>query len=100
MPVAAPGLPVRPRTIRPGVRLNVRERSVKLRGLRRAPAGALRWVAILGPGVIASVDGDDQGGIGTVSAVGARYGYYLPSLHGAIATSLAVVHEMAARRGA
>ena len=45
----------RPRTIRPGLRMNVRGRSVKLRGLRRAPVGALRWLAILGPGVIASV---------------------------------------------
>ena len=99
-PVAAPGLPVRPRAIRPGVRLNVRGRSVKLRGLRRAPTGALRWVAILGPGVIASVAGDDAGGIGTVSAIGARYGYQLLWLLVALTLSLAVVQEMAARLGA
>lgn len=99
-PVAAPGLPVRPRTIRPGVRLNVRGRSVKLRGLRRAPTGAVRWLALLGPGVIASVAGDDAGGIGTVSAIGARYGYELLWLLVVLTVSLAVVQEMAARLGA
>ena len=100
MPVAAPGLPARPRTIRPGVRLNVRGRSVKLRGLRRAPTGALRWLAILGPGVIASVAGDDAGGIGTVSAIGAGHGYELLWLLAVLTLSLAVVQEMAARLGA
>jgi Mn2+/Fe2+ NRAMP family transporter len=90
----------RPRTIRPGIRLSVRGRSVKLRGLRRAPVGALRWLAILGPGVIASVAGDDAGGIGTVSVIGARLGYDLLWLLIILTVSLAVVQEMAARMGA
>ncbi|MGI8411498.1 MAG: Nramp family divalent metal transporter [Solirubrobacteraceae bacterium] len=90
----------RPRTIRPGVRMYVRGRSVKLRGLRRAPVGVLRWLAILGPGVIASVAGDDAGGIGTTSVVGARLGYDLLWLLLLLTVALAVVQEMAARLGA
>ena len=95
-----PALPARARTIRPGFRLNVRGRSVKLRGLRRAPTGKLRWLAILGPGVIASVAGDDAGGVGTISAIGARYGYELLWVLMLLTVSLAVVQEMAARLGA
>ncbi|MCA1648404.1 MAG: Nramp family divalent metal transporter [Chloroflexi bacterium] len=90
---------VRPRTIRPGLRINVRGRSVKLRGLRRAPVGLLRWLAILGPGVIASVAGDDAGGVGTTSVIGARLGYELLWLLLLLTVSLAVVQEMAARMG-
>ena len=86
--------------MRPGFRLNVRGRSVKLRGLRRAPTGMLRWLAILGPGVIASVAGDDAGGVGTISAIGARYGYELLWVLMLLTVSLAVVQEMAARLGA
>jgi Mn2+/Fe2+ NRAMP family transporter len=88
------------RTIQPGVRINVRGRSVKLRGLRRAPSGLWRWLAILGPGVLASVAGDDAGGIGTTSAVGARYGYDLLWVLLVLTISLMVVQEMAARLGA
>lgn len=90
----------RPRTIRPGLRMNVRGRSVKLRGLRRAPVGVLRWLAILGPGVIASVAGDDAGGVGTTSVIGAQLGYELLWLLLLLTVSLAVVQEMAARMGA
>lgn len=90
----------RPRTIRPGLRMNVRGRSVKLRGLHVAPVGALRWLAILGPGVIASVAGDDAGGIGTTSVIGAQLGYDLLWLLLLLTVSLAVVQEMAARMGA
>jgi NRAMP (natural resistance-associated macrophage protein)-like metal ion transporter len=94
------GQRARPRTIRPGIRMNVRGRSVKLRGLRRAPVGALRWLAILGPGVISSVAGDDAGGIGTISVIGARLGYDLLWLLIILTVSLAVVQEIAARMGA
>jgi Mn2+/Fe2+ NRAMP family transporter len=71
-----------------------------LRGLRVAPRGALRWLAILGPGVIASVAGDDAGGVGTTSVIGARLGYDLLWLLLILTVSLAVVQEMAARMGA
>lgn len=97
---AAEALLRRPRSIRPGVRVSIRGRSVKLRGLRRAPAGPWRWLAILGPGVLASVAGDDAGGIGTTSLVGARYGYDLLWVLLILTVSLAVVQEMAARLGA
>src|SRR5262249_17941660 len=70
-------LPTHPRPIRPGVRLYIRGRSVHLRGLRRAPTGVLRWVFMLGPGLIATSAGNDAGGIATYSAAGARYGYAL-----------------------
>ena len=86
--------------MRPGVRVRVRGRSIKLRGLRRAPTGLLRWLAILGPGVIASVAGDDAGGIGTNASIGAAYGYDLLWVLLLLTLSLAIVQEMAARLGA
>ena len=60
-------VPRRPRAIRPGIRLTIRGRSLKLRRLRQPPVGIWRWLAILGPGLIASVAGDDAGGIATTS---------------------------------
>ena len=65
-------LPTTPRSIRTGLRLNIRGRSVHLRGLRRSPTGLLRWLAILGPGLIATSAGNDAGGIATYSQAGAR----------------------------
>jgi len=53
------GLPSHPRTFHPAVRLNIRGRSVSLRGLRRPPAGLLRWLLILGPGLITGSAGND-----------------------------------------
>jgi Mn2+/Fe2+ NRAMP family transporter len=50
--------------------------------------------------VLASVAGDDAGGIGTTSAAGARYGYDLLWVLVLLTVSLAVVQEMAARLGA
>jgi Mn2+/Fe2+ NRAMP family transporter len=57
-------------------------------------------LAILGPGVIASVAGDDAGGVGTSSVIGAKFGYELLWLLIVLTVSLAVVQEMAARMGA
>ena len=56
-------LPARPRCLPPGLRLNIRGRSVRLRGLRRQPRGLLRWLFVLGPGLIAASAGNDAGGI-------------------------------------
>ena len=67
----------RPRTTRTSVRINIRGRSVRLRGLRLPPTGIWRWLVILGPGLIASSAGNDAGGIATYSSTGARYGYEL-----------------------
>jgi Mn2+/Fe2+ NRAMP family transporter len=93
-------LPTAPRTVRTGLRLNIRGRSVYLRGLRRTPTGLLRWLLILGPGLIATSAGNDAGGIATYSAAGAKYGYDLLWVMVIITVSLAVVQEMCARLGA
>ena len=93
-------LPVRPRVIRSGLRMNVRGRSIRLRALRRPPAGLLRWLLILGPGLIASSAGNDAGGIATYSSTGARYGYRLIWVMVLITLSLSIVQEMCSRLGA
>jgi NRAMP (natural resistance-associated macrophage protein)-like metal ion transporter len=71
-----------------------------LRGLHRSPTGLLRWLLILGPGLIATSAGNDAGGIATYSATGAKYGYDLLWVMVIITVSLAVVQEMCARLGA
>ena len=90
----------RPQVVRAAVRLNVRGRSVRLRGLRLPPKGIWRWLAILGPGLIASSAGNDAGGIATYSSTGAQYGYKLIWVMLLITVSLSVVQEMCARLGA
>jgi Mn2+/Fe2+ NRAMP family transporter len=98
--VALPRLPAKPRSLRHSLRLTVRGRSVRLRGLRRTPTGLMRWLLILGPGLIATSAGNDAGGITTYSAAGARYGYELIWVMVIVTVSLAVVQEMSARLGA
>jgi Mn2+/Fe2+ NRAMP family transporter len=98
--VDAKVLPIEPRPIRKGLRLNIRGRSVQLRGLRRNPTGLLRWLAILGPGLIASSAGNDAGGIATYSQAGAKFGYDLIWVMVLLTVSFAVVQEMCARLGA
>lgn len=89
-----------PRPLRPGLRLNIRGRSVHLRGLRRPPTGLWRWLAILGPGVVAANAGNDAGAVATYSQAGASYGYELLWLLGLIAVALGVIQEIAGRLGA
>ncbi|HWN09870.1 MAG TPA: Nramp family divalent metal transporter [Pyrinomonadaceae bacterium] len=93
-------LPTTPRTIRAGLRINIRGRSVQLRGLRRSPTGLWRWLAILGPGLIATSAGNDAGGIATYSQAGAKFGYELIWVMVLLTLSFAVVQEMCARLGA
>jgi Mn2+/Fe2+ NRAMP family transporter len=93
-------LPTRPRQIPTGLRINIRGRSLHLRGLRRMPTGIFRLLLILGPGLIASSAGNDAGGIATYSSAGAKYGYDLIWVMVIITVSLAVVQEMCARLGA
>jgi Mn2+/Fe2+ NRAMP family transporter len=71
-----------------------------LRRLRHAPRGLWWWLAILGPGVVASVAGDDAGGIATNSQIGAAYGYDMLWLLLLLTVALGIVQEMAARLGA
>jgi Mn2+/Fe2+ NRAMP family transporter len=80
--------------------MNLRGRSVRLRGLRRPHKGILRWLLILGPGLIAASAGNDAGGIATYSSTGAQYGYELIWVMLLITLSLSVVQEMCARLGA
>jgi len=93
-------LPTSPRRVGGGVRLNIRGRSVRLRRLRRQPTGALRWLLLLGPGLIATSAGNDAGGIATYSSAGARFGYDLIWVMVVLTVSYAVVQEMCARLGA
>jgi Mn2+/Fe2+ NRAMP family transporter len=92
--------PARPRAMRTSLRMNIRGRSVRLRGLRLPSSGLWRWLAILGPGLVASAAGNDAGGIATYSSTGAKYGYELIWVMLIITVSLAVVQEMCARLGA
>jgi Mn2+/Fe2+ NRAMP family transporter len=93
-------VPSRPRILGSAIRLNIRGRSVTLRGLRRQPTGLLRWLLILGPGLITASAGNDAGGIATYSAAGAQFGYDLIWVMMIITVSLAIVQEMCARLGA
>lgn len=100
MEAKAKALPLKPRRIRTGLRLSIRGRGVQLRGFRRPPAGILRWLAILGPGLIATSAGNDAGGIATYSQAGAKFGYELIWVMLILTVSFAVVQEMCARLGA
>jgi Mn2+/Fe2+ NRAMP family transporter len=93
-------LPNATRTIQTGLRVNIRGRSVRLRGLQHQPPGLLRWLLILGPGLIATSAGNDAGGIATYSSAGAKYGYDLIWVMILITISYAVVQEMCSRLGA
>ncbi|HEX8174871.1 MAG TPA: Nramp family divalent metal transporter [Pyrinomonadaceae bacterium] len=99
--VESVALPRAARTVqRAGLRVNIRGRSIRLRGLRTQPRGLLRWLLILGPGLIATSAGNDAGGIATYSSAGARYGYDLIWVMILLTVSYAVVQEMCSRLGA
>lgn len=66
----------------------------------RIPKRYFLILAILGPGVISAIAGNDAGGTATYSIVGARYGFTLLWLLFLVAISLIVVQEMCARMGA
>jgi NRAMP (natural resistance-associated macrophage protein)-like metal ion transporter len=83
-----------------GVRLVIRGRSVRLRGITAPPKGIWRWALILGPGLVAASAGNDAGGIATYSSTGAKFGYKLLWVMVIITVSLAIVQEMCSRLGA
>lgn len=67
----------------------------------RARLGArLALLAVLGPGLIAAMAGDDAGGIATYASVGADYGFSLLWALVIITISLSLIQEMAGRMGA
>ena len=94
------GLPTVPRRLPTGLRVFIRGRSIKLRGLKREPKGIWRWLLILGPGLIATSAGNDAGGIATYSSAGAEFGYDLIWVMIILTISFAVIQEMCARLGA
>lgn len=57
----------------------------------------LAFLAILGPGLVSAIAGDDAGGIGTYSVVGAKYGYTLLWALVLVILGLIVVQEITAR---
>jgi Mn2+/Fe2+ NRAMP family transporter len=83
-----------------GVRLNLRGRSIQIRGLRLPPTGVWKWLLILGPGLIATSAGNDAGGIATYSSAGAKFGYDMIWVMVVLTLSFAVVQEMCSRLGA
>jgi len=94
------GLINAPKTLPAGVRLNIRGRSMYLRGLRLPPTGIWKWLVILGPGLIATSAGNDAGGIATYSSAGAKFGYDMIWVMVLLTLSFAVVQEMCTRLGA
>ncbi len=71
--------------------------------VRRIPRPAprwLRWLRVLGPGLIAASAGNDAGGIATYSAAGAQYGYELIWVMVLLIVPLCFVQEACARLGA
>lgn len=98
--IEAAGLPNVPRQVPAGIRLNIRGRVIRLRGLRLPPTGIWKWLIILGPGLIATSAGNDAGGIATYSAAGAKFGYDLIWVMVVLTLSFAVIQEMCTRLGA
>ena len=60
----------------------------------------LRFLVVMGPGIITANVDNDAGGITTYSLAGARYGYGLIWTLVPITIALVVVQEMASRLGA
>jgi Mn2+/Fe2+ NRAMP family transporter len=96
------------RRVSPPPKPNLRERLgdrltsgelLRLRGRFRGRTGLVAFLAVMGPGLIAGIAGNDAGGITTYSILGARTGLTLLWLFPITIVVLAVVQEMAARLG-
>jgi Mn2+/Fe2+ NRAMP family transporter len=74
-------------------------RAVRLRGRFRGRRGLLAFLAVMGPGLIAGIAGNDAGGITTYSVMGATTGLTLLWIFPITIAILAIVQEMAARLG-
>ncbi|MEO7664574.1 MAG: Nramp family divalent metal transporter, partial [Candidatus Limnocylindrales bacterium] len=72
---------------------------LRLRGRFRGRRGLLAFLAVMGPGLIAGIAGNDAGGIATYSILGAKTGLSLLWLFPITIVILAIVQEMAARLG-
>jgi Mn2+/Fe2+ NRAMP family transporter len=87
-----------------GLRQRLRDRFesgefLRLRGRFRGRRGVLAFLAVMGPGLIAGIAGNDAGGITTYSVLGAETGLRLLWLFPITIVILAIVQEMAARLG-
>ena len=94
------GLISTPKSLPAGMRINIRGRSIYLRGIRLPPRGAWKYLLILGPGLIATSAGNDAGGIATYSSAGAKFGYDMIWVMIVLTLSFAIVQEMCTRLGA
>ena len=72
---------------------------LRLRGRFRGRRGIVAFLAVMGPGLIAGIAGNDAGGITTYSVLGAETGLGLLWLFPITIVILAIVQEMAARLG-
>ena len=72
---------------------------LRLRGRFRGRRGVVAFLAVMGPGLIAGIAGNDAGGITTYSVLGADTGLRLLWLFPITIVILAIVQEMAARLG-
>ena len=95
-PAAAPVASGLPRST--AVRYGAIAASV-LRPRFRRRSACSPFLAVLGPGLIAGIAGNDAGGITTYSVMGATTGFQLLWLFPITVVVLAVVQEMAARLG-
>jgi NRAMP (natural resistance-associated macrophage protein)-like metal ion transporter len=78
----------------------IRQRGfLRLRGRFRGRRGLVAFLAVMGPGLIAGIAGNDAGGITTYSVIGADTGLQLLWLFPVTIVILAIVQEMAARLG-
>jgi Mn2+/Fe2+ NRAMP family transporter len=88
----------------PGVLDRLRDRVesrelFRLRGRFRGRRGLVAFLAVMGPGLISGIAGNDAGGIATYSQIGAVAGLSLLWLFPVTIVILAIVQEMAARLG-
>ena len=82
------------------LRDRIEERNfLRLRGRFRGRRGLIAFLAVMGPGLIAGIAGNDAGGIATYSVLGAETGLRLLWLFPITIAILAIVQEMAARLG-
>ena len=72
---------------------------LRLRERFRGRRGLIAFLAVMGPGLIAGIAGNDAGGITTYALMGARTGLSLLWLFPLTIVILAIVQEMAARLG-
>lgn len=72
---------------------------LRLRGRFRGRRGLVAFLAVMGPGLISGIAGNDAGGITTYSVLGAQTGLRLLWLFPVTIVILAIVQEMAARLG-